>query len=65
MTAATNHEIPTIGDLWIVAELERIRLVRSLLGELPAFRRGRMYFDFSVGKAGKVRIAPVEGGAAC
>lgn len=62
MTAAIRPEIKTNGDLWIVRELERVRMVQSLLGRLPAFRRGQMRFDFD---AGKVCIAPIEGGVPC
>lgn len=56
-----DSTIKANGDLWIVRELERVRLQRRLLGGLPAFRRGQIYYDFD---AGKVRVAPVEGGAA-
>lgn len=61
MTAAALPEIRTNGDEWIARELGRVRLQQRLLGELPAFRRGRLYFNY---EAGKVCIAPVEGGDA-
>jgi hypothetical protein len=60
MTVA-NPAIPSGCDLRIVGELDRVRQVREQLGELPAFRRGQMYFDFDLGK---VRIGPAKGGAA-
>lgn len=55
------NEIKTIGDLFIVAELERVRFLARVCGQLPAFRRGRMYLDFDTGK---IRVAPIEGDAA-
>ena len=61
MTDPILPEIRREGDPWIAAELERVRLRRRLEGELPAFRRGQIYFDFD---ANKVRIASVEGGVA-
>lgn len=47
---------PVVGDSRILAELERIRRWKRNGIELPAFRRGRMIFDF---KANRVRIAEV------
>jgi hypothetical protein len=61
ITTADMPPIKTNGDLWIVRQLEQVRQVAGLLGQLPAFRRGRMYFDF---ETDKVRVAQ-EGGAAC
>lgn len=41
---------PQINPDWrIVHELLLVR-ARAAKGELPAFRRGRMYFDFNTGK---------------
>lgn len=62
IAATTSTEIRTTGDPWIASQLERVRLLRRLLGDLPAFRRGQMYFDFDVNR---VRVAPVKGGGAC
>lgn len=48
------------ADLFIIAQLERIRVNADWR---PAFRRGRMYFDFD---AGKIRVAPTpEHARAC
>jgi hypothetical protein len=60
--AATRPEIRRDGDPRIAAELEQVRRHESLLGVLPAFRRGRMFYDYNI-DGGMVRIAPGKGGA--
>lgn len=48
------------GSGWIIRELAEVRR-RAAQGELPAFRRRLMFFDFAVNK---VRVAPPESEAA-
>ena len=48
------------GDPWIISRLEEVRR-RNRAGDNPNLARGRMIFDF---RSGKVRIEPMQGGAA-
>lgn len=56
-----GSEINTVdgADTRIIAELQRIR---ANVDWRPAFKRGRMFFDF---KSGKVRVAQPEHARAC
>lgn len=51
----TEVPINMKGDVRLIEELQTVLLCAR---NLPAFRRGRMYFDY---KANKVRIAPAPG----
>lgn len=44
---------PVQADPYIIGSLAKVRWLRRLKGQLPAFRRGKMYFDF---RLNKVRI---------